>query len=563
MNNEFKGIFDDNDNIEIDEKDLEINYQWDNEDDEYDDFEQEVEESVSAITYGFNEDIFMSEDEYIKEQKEIHDLMFQLEMRLWDYPNQVRAVSYFDNGERVFQEGALDKLGYHLKRIWNVIKKIFNWIRKQISRFINFIKRKSGKQTKSVDQILREMNINPSAVKGYQEMFMEGATETLAPSDELSTVQPPKIISIAKSLILEFTDNNTVKIKKHDVDEYIKDRPSRVQPAQEVQYDYTYDIVHYMRNPQQMDRLIAMSAAIRKLKNDNSQTSYTNNAAEACKNDGCRNNNHGIRRIGKNYTAVNNYEFSINDFREFQKKLNTIMQNLSWLDDNNVATKNISKEYFEFFKELSGEMRGLQMGLNTIAGAFTQSFVVDKRYQKSISDVKQLDTFTAACIRSGIPGRFIASAVYTVSADDIRGDAEHSKPIWGQSRVIFRPKNNESIVHKIALSGWGIQANKTEAKLSAAIDKFPHDNWKIVARIIHSYPNYAVVDAQRILAGKDANISSHDERQMQRNAEHLYVTKPEMKIAIGDIHHNNIGRDKNTGKILIIDYGLTGRFANK
>ena len=49
MNNDFKDIFDDNELIEIDEKDLEIRYQWNNEEYENDDYPGDVFQEMANL----------------------------------------------------------------------------------------------------------------------------------------------------------------------------------------------------------------------------------------------------------------------------------------------------------------------------------------------------------------------------------------------------------------------------------------------------------------------------------------------------------------------------------
>ena len=86
MNKDINGVG--NEVIEIPDEDLAINYKWTNENDEYDDFEQEITENTQALIYGFDRDIFMSENEYIAEQKEIYELELWLRRYLYAmYPS--------------------------------------------------------------------------------------------------------------------------------------------------------------------------------------------------------------------------------------------------------------------------------------------------------------------------------------------------------------------------------------------------------------------------------------------------------------------------------------------
>jgi hypothetical protein len=241
----------------------------------------------------------------------------------------------------------------------------------------------------------------------------------------------------------------------------------------------------------------------------------------------------------------------------FQIKLNEIMKNIEMIDspDNNIPIN--EPTFINALNQFAGFVGRLQMGMNTISGALQSIYTIDASYNNSIKDVNILSTFIDKCIENGIPPKYISYNAYLISDTNLKGngsEGSENNPRWGQSRVAFFPSNDKKVIHKIALSGFGIRANKSEYDIS---EKFIKNGGKVfIAAIINTTPSFSVISAERVSTTKPANL--YDDIKNLRDKLFRFAQTNDIPLDIrGDIHEDNVGY-KN-GKCVALDYGNTRR----
>ena len=247
---------------------------------------------------------------------------------------------------------------------------------------------------------------------------------------------------------------------------------------------------------------------------------------------------------------------TLKQMKEFQIKLNKIMKMLEVVDVpyDNININNQS--YISALNGFAGFAAALQMGMNTVSGALQSVYIIDGKYVGAIDNIDKLSEFIAKCIEIGVPPKYVSYNAYLISTPTIKGDGsegDEDSPRWGQSRVVLFPKNNDNLVYKVALSGFGIRSNKSETLIS---QKFvSNGGGDLLSEVLYNTPNSAIISAQRVIVRKTPNhndINKLKDRLIEFTKDHsipLDIT--------ADIHEDNVGY-KN-GHCVAIDYGATYR----
>lgn len=247
-----------------------------------------------------------------------------------------------------------------------------------------------------------------------------------------------------------------------------------------------------------------------------------------------------------------NYTVSVKELKEFSALINKLNEKVSKTD---MITVDIDKDKLEIVNNIANKLARLQLGLNSITASITQSYVVDGKYKDCVNNCEDLSKFIQNSIESGIPPKYIMYNIYILSSDKIKGDASQGNendPIWGQTRLVLFPVDKQ-IVHKVALSGWGLRANKAEENISKRFNKLGHND--LLANIVSTTKNRYIVDAQRAIMDKDVSYDKINE--LKTNIDSVCKSN---KINIDltfDIHEKNVGIINN--KLVAIDYGNINR----
>jgi hypothetical protein len=198
------------------------------------------------------------------------------------------------------------------------------------------------------------------------------------------------------------------------------------------------------------------------------------------------------------------------------------------------------------------------MGINAITSVITNSFIVDMKYYQSIKDINMLSEFVDECIISGIPAKYISYNCYIMAHPSIRGNGskgDKDNPIWGQSRVVFFPPNKD-IVHKIALSQWGIRANKSEIEVSNKLSSV--GNSKIIATVIDKTENRCIINAEKL--NTETKIDPNVAKDFLNSVKNILKQNNIPLDITADVNYrtgHNLGI--KDGKPAIIDYAISTR----
>ena len=188
------------------------------------------------------------------------------------------------------------------------------------------------------------------------------------------------------------------------------------------------------------------------------------------------------------------------------------------------------------------------------------SYQVNGDYETN--DIETLSKFVEECIRGAIPTKYIANNVYLISHPDLKGDGSQGNdknPIWGQTRLVLFPMKTESIVYKIAISGIGIRANKSEYMITQKFSNIP-EAINLIAKIIDKTSNSVIISAKRLKTLPKEEWTKEYGKEVIAMKEKLRKIQNKHKLPIDmtkDIHRFNVGYDDDIMKV--IDYGLTKR----
>jgi len=469
----------------------------------------------------------------------------------------------FDEGQRFLEEAiseASTGVGKQniFQKLMGLIRKLISWCSIQWTKLVNFFKKMFlRKAAKTTDQLIVEMGISRKTAK---EKY--GTTQRIQiPKDESSTMSIEDHIDLVfRPLQLEFgEDKRTIKFTLLGLmlkDGYhVGQGPIKAQKYAFPRMGAFGMCMEMINDPSKRDLITQLCRIVesRQLTEDFSTKStelfdwYSKAAAQD---------------LGG---MIKRYEVSIDKIADFQRWLNETDQIIKQIEDPATSMETPDKPAFGFFyntyvlqylNNLSGILAGLQMTMNGITASISNVYMIDASYYGAISDVKQLGIFVKKCIDSGLPSKYLAYNAYLISDRSIRGemsDARH--PVWGQSRVTFFPPTNEAIVHKIALSGWGIRANYSERQVSDAIKNAGGDN--LIAIVVGGTDDNTIIDAERLKSIKPIMVNPTKLLNLKKQLDDLIIKKNLPHNITSDIHKGNVGL-KN-GNLAALDYGLTQR----
>lgn len=255
-----------------------------------------------------------------------------------------------------------------------------------------------------------------------------------------------------------------------------------------------------------------------------------------------------------------------------QQLINKLNLRLSALDQ---LPENEDPRYISTIQTMTKFASAITFGSNEFSNKMKGIYMIDKRYVHTVDDLETLGTFVHDLIESGVPSKYVAYNTWLIMAEkfDNRGffmdkrkysATPETKPRWGQSRVVFMPLTDESVVLKIATNPVGIIGIKREHKVFELYKKAGVSG--ILATPLGHYGDYTIETMER-LKGYDVNLDNpFDMKNAKPSAlaaktiemlEQIHTKHPDLPI-IGDIHGANIGMGKSEdGKdvLKIMDYG--------
>lgn len=526
------------------------------------------------------------------------DYMENFELDIFKERYLLNEVELFEDGKRFFSEMITEATENTTKknvffRLWDMIVKCCKWLWNKMQNFYKFIVSlfSGKKKKKSADQCLKEAIPNIKSVKNNVRPNIAIAS----PNVNMINNNVKGIENKSGPALLNNSSNNKLPIigDQNGLLDHITSIkiPVRINPASEIKTVTDINIIFKeleISFNSNSESITLTPLHVRDTINDPSkqgsikgQTGVSSNnciyafhilehkeyidiitdVLDAIINKAPENEFNKKFKILREYdnkmagTPVQiqaEYTISLKELKEFSATINKLNEKVSKTD---MITVDIDKDKLEIVNIIGRQLGRLQLGLNYITATITQSYIVDARYNGSVDNCEDLSKFVQNAIESGIPPKYIMYNAYILSSEKIKGDGSQGNendPIWGQSRLVMFPPRDK-IVHKIALSGWGLRANKVEETISKRFNKLGHSD--LLANIVSTSNNRYIVDAQR--AVMDENISDDKIVDLRANIDSVCKSN---KINIDmtfDIHKKNVGIINN--KLVAIDYGNIDR----
>lgn len=510
----------------------------------------------------------------IDEIEKINDSQFEAEMAVFESlityydkaimilenADETRLGEYqiFNESTNIIMEGKIvNKIKTILNFMWEKFKAFFKMIGTIISKIINTIKGIFKKKTKSVDQILEDCNIKPTnsartsaPVKTSTNNVSSAKTskEVISiPASEKSEVIPINGVILTKDLVARFNENDTfmisyldtlIAVDKKDNSDYLnipyneKVISNKVNNMGDIRA--VFDLVINRNFFNRFEYVVQDVCEF-----------FTGESTDSSK---MLSSIDDFEEIMTKSKVTANTNIDINAFVRIQTKFNTLwklVDKCSIASTDNIVSDNSHQESLQF---LLNKMANFQMGFNKIGIALQEIYFIDKAYFESVNDLNKLDQFVDEMITGGMPPKYIQQNAWLVASKAIKGSSNKDKPIWGQSRVVFFPDDNTDIVHKIAMSGFGINGNKNEVFVT---NKFGNAAGNFVSKITSAEKNNAVVSAIRVDTSQEPN---EGETKLAAENINAYIKSKGLKFFIGDLHSKNFGRNKRN-QLVVVDYG--------
>ncbi len=267
------------------------------------------------------------------------------------------------------------------------------------------------------------------------------------------------------------------------------------------------------------------------------------------------------------------FELNLKDLSEFQSFITRITETSEKISKDVYST--LDQNVISFLSDISRSFIRLQMNLNIFSNAIdANKGYVALKYRNKIKTPEKLGEFVRRMLDVGISPKYISYNAWLVANKTLRGKSKHYEPIAGQSRMVLFPED-ESIVYKIAMSGFGAAANNNEERVTKMVKNTPVE--KHFALVLDSYANGAVVKQQRAIRDwrecpevADGNGKIIDEAKfdkMIRDSDNTIgiVDKIDFwqrdneipnPIRVTDLHTKNFAFDTRKRAIVIFDYGM-------
>lgn len=471
---------------------------------------------------------------------------------------------YFDDSDSLFSESGELFLEEALKeatsgttkknvfiRLWEFIKKCFTWLAKQWSRFINWAKRTffNKPNAKTADQIISETlgnsenatssNTTSSSTSSQSVDKTSGSNKIqsikveIPVSSRSETPPEPSVDVIVKPILLSYdAAKKQFGISINDA----RDRGYGKVKGQAVVRNSYANIIALAERPDVFNIL---------------------NEAVSCIHD----NTVSEDFISKMREFWNAFDFNVNNdyvcgldkLNDLGKNLNNLMEainNINMSSDVQFTDSRVISE----FNELANFCANLQMSMNSFTRVIQEVHTIDAKYIGSIKDTNTLDKFVKAMIDAAIPPKYIGYNTYLASDPSLKGDkGSEEKPIWGQSRLVLFPTSDNQSIIKVALSGWGLQSNRSEYDISNKIVQNGGSEFIAVTKSIGS--TGATVTSERVDTPDD--ITPMNKINTFVRAIDKFINDHKLPFRIDDIHGKNVGY-KN-GKVVALDYAWSAR----
>lgn len=435
-----------------------------------------------------------------------------------------------------------------IQKLWAFIKKVIRWIANAFSKFMVWVKGLFKRKGKPVDQILSTIKTDVPPKRTAKDKKITVSI----PSDPASELKlEPSVDMIFKDIMMQFDVNRgSIKFKESQIQQGIyyddDDAPAPGgkqgnvigQPA--VQRGFFDDFKRVLLNMGEPSLMRALCELVRMIeKNDVESLAIVNKYEDYVRNCDKAYHSYGVGWV----------EITLHDLMEFQKEVNELNRSIESVDipERGAVEEANNVKITETVNKIASTIASIQMGINTITSTIRSCYMADASYFETIDTTETLSEFVGKCIEGAVPPKYISYNSYLLSTKKLKGDGDRYKPCWGQSRVVFFPED-KNVVHKIALSGWGIRANKSEMLIS---DKFKGETSSLLALVLKSTKNNVIIDMERVDTKR-----KKPEKKIEDLIENIqsFAKKSGIPLDIGmDIHAGNVGFKGNN--IVAVDYG--------
>ena len=255
------------------------------------------------------------------------------------------------------------------------------------------------------------------------------------------------------------------------------------------------------------------------------------------------------------YVNTQHLKLTIDDFIDFQKKVNQMCEAAEKFDNINqkinTTVSSNKKKYIDMLNELSWACVNLQGGLHAILNGLKGVYNIDSGYFETISSPSKLAEFVQVCIDNGMPAKYIANNIINVSTEKLKG--KNPKPNMGFGRMTLIPEGD--IVYKIALNEYGIRSNKNDF---IVMDEVKHyrELSKYFVSTNEYYGNYVINEMDKVKAGSGNEPNFLAANKLGDNINKL-MNKHNIPFKIVDIKPDAFG--KQNGEYKLLDYGFIVR----
>lgn len=460
------------------------------------------------------------------------------------YAKHAAILSHTEN-EYLVQESVGDKIKLGAAKVWETIKNIFHFIAGLFRKLVDFVKGLFKKRKKTGDQIADELDIKPNSSNSLKDKILIKIERI----KNGRASEPFTVEAVAKSLTVSLNgdDSFTINSKSYgdssvmdSISEKRTPRPNRnnLHRTQHIQSARYASSVLWLFQDKMID----------------SFESFFEDFITAIKNDD-NNEYHRLEKLYRNTFSEYNTRVLPFDQPIKYSKLTHIQKTISKIankfDEVRLEeVKNIKSDVLTLFmNNLYRDLNDIQMGLNSLYKQLMKCNIVDARYHKAIDDIETLGKFVKKSIDAGCPPEDIIQNCVILSSDNLM-DRNTINESAGQSRFVMFPKD-ESIVYKLATSGFGLSSNRSEYIIS---NETKHGipairDW--IALTYDQYNSYSIISQERCKPGRSAS----EYRELLKNLTTILNTDENKKYDMIDIHTGNCGYSNRVNHVVAYDYG--------
>lgn len=456
----------------------------------------------------------------------------------------------------VYMEAAGEKKPGLFKRIWNgiltVLRAIGNFFKMIGRKIAGLFKKNKGK--KSADQILVDLKVKPVTESA---LMMEGMMDMLSmssaperkrlrivhfPSSKRSTAAPTDAKVMAKSALVMFDKNSRIRFYSGAIGNTLQDLRNGGISTNLPQHNIVRK--HYwMQAVAMID--CCVSGVDLETQFDKLLKALFSTDPDS-KHQCCAASMNLVHSVDVPDDVYEDDWFDLDVYMEAAAKLNKLCEKMNSIDINNL--EGVDEDKLKALNAVLIQYHRVQYGMNTLGVVVDYAWDVDASFLETVDSEDTLGEFVHEQIVCGLPPKNVARNTYLVASKRLRGTSNVEKPIWGQTRVVLFPNDNDRAL-KIALSGAGTNANKFEVAITKVIKNNKRAQ-EILIPITHAYGGDAIVEQPRIDTSEDIDNDS----LLMLRAELIEVEKDiGSKWHFGDIHSKNVCKYKN--RWAAFDYG--------